>query len=675
VPIAASEGRPLALRQWPALMDGAVDGLLIAFAGWTLFYEVALAVQRSVRWAGWPWLVVTVAVVVGTAVYSARTARTDEPHEAAPVTTRRWSGCRSMGLTVAFGAIVLAVLLHSSIGLTPLAVLAVAVLLLQLVPWWSRTHVEPESHQADGASAWEHLFALAASLGLAVLGSLLLRPDADDAFYVNRATWVAHHGVPVINDTMFSPGSLKPAYDGGLPTPSIEALQGTLGHAFHLQAATVAYVLSVPLLSAIFGWVTWRLVRAWAPRRRALVLAIALAFVLASGRAVVGNYSIGRIWQGKVTAYAVLLPVIWLYLSRVATRARRWDHGMLLVAGIAFVGLTTTSALLAPAILGAGVVAAITLRSKSLLWGSLLLFAAPLVNGVAEKFGPAQIGPANSAAAPPAQVFAIAFGSVTMLALLAVIGIVFGPRLVVGRAATVAAATSLATMAAFLPGVLGIANAATGAGPVIWRLAIGTPTGVLVGLLVSVRLPQPGRVLPLLPVQRTTRALTIVLPTVVVLAVILLSGTWLWSSSVGGTLTSNPTWKVSQPALSDVRAAQRLDVPPGRWLLPPVQMQIMSISTAGPYTVVPRSYYLPSLDVPHRQARDRAVLLSLVSGGHPAKGKVASALTRLNVTLACVPTADRAARRLLAAAVGQRLQPVRDMSCHISAPKTADSHV
>lgn len=672
MPVVAIKGRrPLALRQWPSLIDGAVDGLLIAFAGWTLFYEVALAVQRSVRWAGWPWLVVTVVVVVGTAVESTRTTRAGEPGEETPVVTRRWSGRRSIGLTVAFGGIGLAVLLHGSVGLTPLAVLAVAVLLFQLVPWWSRTHVEPESERSDGASTWEHLFALAASLGLAVLGSLLLRPDADDAFYVNRATWVAHRGIPVLDDTMFSPNRLKPAYDGGLPTPSIEALQGTLAHAFHIQAATVAYMLSVPLLSATFGWVTWRLVRAWAPRRRALVLAVALVFVLASGRAVVGNYSIGRIWQGKVTAYAVLLPLIWLFLSQVATRARRWDQGMLLVAGIAFVGLTTTSALLAPAILGAGVVAAVVLRSKSLLWGSLLLSAAPLANGVAEKFGPAQIGPANSAAAPPAQVFAIAFGSVTMMALLAVIGVVFGPRLVVGRTATVAAATSLATMVTFIPGLLGIANAATGAGPVIWRLAIGTPTGVLVGLLASVRVPQPRQALALLPVQ-TIRALAPVVVTVAVFAVILFSGTWLWSTSVGGTLTSKPTWKVSQSALADVRAAQELDVPPGRWLLPPVQMQIMSISTAGPYAVVPRSYYLPSLDVSRRQARDRAVLLSLVSGGHPVREKVASALTRLNVTLACVPTADHAARRILATVVGQHLRPVRDMRCHVGAPVVVD---
>lgn len=678
--------KPAGLRRtWPWLVDGAMDGLLIAFAGWTLFYQVGLAAQRSVRWAAWPWLVVAAALMVVCAAAESRrwSERRVEPEptgepadegsvgassaDAEPV--RRRGAC-AVALLLGGAALVIAVLVRSSIGVTPVALIGVVVLLVQLVPWWSYSRAA-RSHTADIASTesvepagWEHAVAAATSLGLGVLGSFLLVPNADDVFYVNRATWIANHGVPPINDTVFSADKLPPVSDGGIQTPSVEALQGSLAHAFHAQAAGVAYLAFVPVLSALVGWALWRLVRAWAPRRHALVLLVAVLFILVSGQGIVGNYSIGRIWQGKVAACAVLLPLVWTYFTKVVQERR--STLMLFVAGIVFVGLTTTSALLSPLIFAAALVAALVLRSKPLAWAAGAFVAAPLVNGLVQKFGPTPVGSTSSVASPASEVFTLAFGASTALAVVGVLGVALGPTVMRSRASVIAMCAALTTLGALVPGVLQVADMVTGAGPVIWRLAITAPIAVLVGLLAS---------LPLVPIPTSSGLgprLTAAVPGLVVLVLVcwfLASATWLWEAKVGGSLTSSPTWKVDQSALSDLRAVQRLDVPPGRWLLPPAEMQIMAISTVGPFAVVPRSFYLTNLATSEDDRSRRSTLLRLSAGNAPAPHKVTSALRHLDVSLACVPSASSAARERLATAVGdQRLRPVGKMRCWIRPP-------
>lgn len=633
------------------MVDATVDGLMVAFAGWTLLYEIALAVQRSIRWAAWPWLAFAVVCVLVM-------ARPDRGLRHGPVT--RWMPDRASarGTMLLAPVLIAAILLRHQIGLLPLAAVAIVILVVQLAATWrvrcvNESGTVPETHPANG----EHLLAVAGSLGLAVIASLLLRPDADDAYYVNRATWIEHHGVPVTGDTMFGPGRLEQATDGGLPTPSVEALQGALAHALHVSAPGIAYLLWVPVVSAVLGWTLWRLVRAWAPRRRPLVFAVAVLFLLASGNTIVGDYSIGRIWQGKVAALAVLVPLVWVYLTRLATGSGRREQLLLGCAGVAFVGLTTTSALLVPVVAGAAVVAAFALRSRTVLVGGLLLVVAPVVNGIVEKFGPVTVNPTGTAAAPADRVFAMAFGSGAMAAL-AVGALVLAPRIVPGPARPIAAAIALVTMLMFVPGMLALANGATGAGPVIWRLAVAAPVPVLVGLLAAVDLTR---------FPRLAGAAATIGVVAVVAVVVVVSGAWLWSGSVGGGLTSHPTWKVDQAALADVRAAQRLTVAPGRWLLPEQQMTVLSISTAGPYAVVPRAYYLTFLDVPHRELQERRLLLHLVQDRPVAPARVARALRSLNVTLACVPTTAPTARTILASVSEAPLRQVGSMSCLVGA--------
>ncbi|MFI5425621.1 DUF6077 domain-containing protein [Aeromicrobium sp. UC242_57] len=320
---------------WPTFLDGAFDGAVLAFAAWTVFYQFALAYQFSMLWAAWPWMILAACSVVAGGAHALRRAQPDV--EAGRSTVGSLHRAESFIGSLAIGALALLVLLvagRERWGVWPVAITAIGLLVLQLVPWIKERLTDRADRTAPSAGSTSrpdavgqgaHVIALGASLGFGVLGMFLLRPDADDTFYVNRATWVAEHGTAATNDTMFGPNNLPPSYSGGLLTPSIESLQGVVAHALHIQAASLCYLLAVPVLGTMAGWTTWRLVRAWATRRHVWVMVAAMAFLVASGDSVVGGYSLGRIWQGKATAYVILIPLVWLLLSRTVDRARRTE--------------------------------------------------------------------------------------------------------------------------------------------------------------------------------------------------------------------------------------------------------------------------------------------------------------------------------------------------------------
>jgi hypothetical protein len=661
-------------RRWPAAVDGLVDGGVVAFAAWTLWYEIALAAQFDLRPSGWPFAVGAILVM---AAFAARSVRASEGAGACPsdpsepTASTRPVGRREALWVAGLACLVVAVLLRETIGVVPTAVLGILLVAVSVVTAQVGPTETPATDQPVGVGSVQHGIAAVLSVGAGVLTLFLVRYDADDVFYVNRAAWVADHGTAALNDTMFGPDTLTRASGNGLPTPSIEALQGVLAHLLGVEAASFAYLVYAPLLAAALVWVTWRLVRAWAPRRQVLVLSVALLFVVASGASIVGNYSIGRIWQGKVTAYAVLVPIAWWYLTSLASRSSRAVVVLLGAAGVAFVGLTTTSALMAPVLLGGALVAALLRRSWRLVWGGLAFATAPIVNGVVQLLAPAQVGDGVTHAAGADAVFGVAFGPGTAMATLAVAAMVLATVVVLPRALPVAAAAAIVSFVVYLPGVIGIADAVTGAGPVVWRLAIAAPVWVFVGLLVAVPHPSPrsvadsARVWPAGAVSAAVLALVVAVP--------LAAGHWLWSPYVGGRLAASPSWKVGAVALADVRAARALKVAPGLWLMPPAQMEVLAISTAGPYAVVPRRYYLPSLDVPGAEMADREALYTLVdtaSRRRPSVVTVRAALHRLGVSLACVPARSSGARHVLTRAVGAALQKVGSMRCHVS-----DTHV
>ena len=663
--------RPRSSPRWPGYVDGALDGLVVAFAVWTVVYQVFLATQDSMLWLGWPWLATAAVVAVLGARFGVRLAGPGEPApDRAASSPLRTALAAGLGVLLA-----VAVVLRTTWGMTPVAVLTVVLLVLLLVPWWGRGRAagadqgdpgDPgDQGDPDGPRAWEHVVAALGSVGLGVLAAFLLRPDADDVFYVNRATWVAERGTAATRDTMFSPDVLPPAYQGGLPTPSIEALQGTLASALGVSAPTLVYLIAVPVLAVAAGWTTWRLVRAWAGRRALPAFVVANLFLLASAASVLGRYGVARIWQGKVIAFAILVPIIWYHLSRLAARPSRYHVAVLLAAGVAFVGLTTTSALQAPVLAGVALVAAVVLRSRPLALGAGALLVGPLVNAAAQVLSSAAIGDPNAVTATPARAFKIAFGLTTPMALLGFLACAFALVLVRGRAAVLVGCGMLATTLTFVPGVLSLADAVTGAGPVVWRLAILMPVWVLVGLLVTVSPPALER--PAWLRLPAAGPVTAGVAAAVVVAVVAASGTWIWSSSTGAQLTSRPVWKVPQRALADVRAAERLRVGDGLWLMPSDQMKVLAITRVGPFPVVARGYYGPNLKVPAAEFEARKMLFLLEKGRRFPAEQVARSLRLLDVSLACVPGSRAASVRILTEAVGESLEPVGSMRCHVRA--------
>lgn len=383
----------------------------------------------------------------------------------------------------------------------------------------------------------------------------------------------------------------------------------------------------------------------------------AMLFLLASGASIIGNYSIGRIWQGKATAVAILLPLVWLYLSQFTRSLQRRYVVILGASGVAFVGLTTTSALVVPVLLGSALLASLILRSLTLALGAVAFSVAPLLNGLVQILGPEAISSGGSGPMiPPDGAFELALNRAVPMSLLGVLALAWTPQLIRSVVGVLIGCGALVTMVTLLPGVFDLVDALTGAGVVVWRLAIMMPTWVLVGLLAT--LPMPF-VRDRSGLMKRAAALTAVLAT---LAIPLVAGTWLWDTP--DARLAQPTWKVDQPALNDVRASQRLGVPAGLWLMPPDQMEILAISTAGPYAVVPRAFYLPTLDVSPMEQRDRLTLLKLVSGRGVPAADVRQALQRLEVSLSCVSAGDDRAQRTLRRATGSKLTTVGGMRCH-----------
>lgn len=658
--------------------DALLDALVVAFAAWTLFYEVALALHLSLWTPSLAWLVATVvctlAAVVVAVVRAVRRTSGPAPEQAPDPPPRgtayaarlpSWAWPLALlALVVVLGVHLYGPRLGLRVGLLPVVAAALLVLALGAVEVLGRTDAGPVP---TVPGTWSHLGAWAVAAGLGLLAAALVKPDGDDVFYVNQSVWVAEHGVASLRDTMFGPQTYPSTYGGGLPLASVEGLLGALAHVVHRPAGSVVYLVATPLLGLLTGLAWWRLVRAWAVRRHLLVLVVAVAFVLMSAQSITGGYFVGRIWQGKVAAYCVLLPLVWCYLGRALDRAP--DNGpgsgpgrdllLPLAAGTAFVGLSSTAALQVPMVAVPALLAALLLRRTSLARSAGALMVAPVASGLVQLLAPGGAGGATEAPTTVTKAWQLAFGLQPALVLLAVLAWVVGVRLARGRQPLVLALASAAALATLLPGVFGLVDAVTGAGSVEWRLLIGIPTAVLVGMLVSAA-----------PIRTLTATPTLLVPALV-LAALAWQGQPVWVSQAHARLQLPPVWKVDPQALRDVRALLRTDggTGPGPWLLPPRDMGVLAVVTTRHAAVVPRKFYLHGLgDAPgaHR-ARQRLLALESGVGTPPTVPEIAAALRRLHVPVACVDAQDHTKVRLLDQAAGRAGERVGSLNCHAPA--------
>lgn len=643
-------------------VDAVLDSAVLSFALWTLLYCLALPTQWSLWPSGWIWLVATLAILVWQLRGALVTPRTGAPEvgpvsapgpdaEPEPERGALRSATRALlvvGLLAAAGAAVGGLLWRPGLFWPTWLATVLAAASLACWAWLSgRVNVRASVREAAGAGPGRRadLVVLAVAAGVAVLSMFVHLADSDDPYYMNRSVWIAEHGNAATRDTMFSPEVFNTPYGGGIPIASIEGLIGVLAHLLRLETGTVAYLLVTPVASALSVWALWRLVRAWAPRRQLLALLAAVSFLLLSGDSMLGNFWIVRMWQGKVLAVAILMPLIWAYLTDVARAGspgspgssvaeRRRTMLLLLAAGIAFFGLTPTAVVWGPLMFAAALLAAVVLRSRALALGGGLMVLGPIVSGLAVVVFSSDVGGEDPVPLSAHDSLVRMLGEVAPLVALSLLALALAPAIAARGAATaLAAASVLAGLLVYAPGILDLINLVTGSGPILWRMLYVAPVPVLVGLLVTLPLVAPHAARPAL-----VRAVAVAGVAVVVLG-LAVGGRPVWNHTGHGgpvTLQDQPAWKLDLEALDDVRALDERGME-GVVLLPPRRMKVMTMYTTEAFPVVPRDWFVRNIEEPEASTKARK-LLSRVAAGKPPFPKadvVARALDQLDVTLAC----------------------------------------
>jgi hypothetical protein len=483
----------------------------------------------------------------------------------------------------------------------------------------------------------DDLVAVVVAAAAAALSSVLVRPDLDDAAYMVRTTWIADRGLVDVGDVIFSDGRWP-----GLPaqTPyvaSFEALAGMTSHVTGVAAGTLVYGLYVPLASFAAVWALWSLLRAWRVRWPVLALVLALVFVCWNGpiNASWGNLHVGRIWQGKVSLLAVLVPLAfaWVAAAVAAPRRGRTSHLLRVAAlGVAAVGLSPAGVFVLPGVLAVGAAGAALAGRWSR--GVVLLAAGsayPLLAGAATVLvgstGSAGEVAAASALNPwvrtlgtgvPAVLVAVAAG-------VALLGLA-GRRLAAARSPlgrSTAAAAVVAGLVIALPVTNDLLIRVMGTESIAWRAVWVVPVPALVGML-------PAAFAALRPERRAVVALGV---GVVVVA----SGTPLWSAVNHAQLAAPGSWKTAPADLDTARWVVARDAG-GRYLAPAVVVAAVGTITADMSPVGTRPGYITAYeDEPGALADERHALQMWVEGAAGAAdvAMVPAALDDLDVRVVC----------------------------------------
>jgi hypothetical protein len=641
------------------LIDAVLDVAVISFAAWTLLYCLGLPTQWSLWPSGWIWLGLTLAVLVWR-VRLALPAGTDHP-STDPDAVEPDAGPQRRDLVLVVGLGLVAVSAVGGLiwtdGSFRFTWAALVLGIVTLVGWsWLAGRVRPTTEPADPDEAPsrsrfvspQELGVLAIMVGTGVLTAFVHLADTDDPYYVNRSVWVAERGNASLVDTMFSPEVFNSPYGGGVPIASIESLYGVVAHMTGALAGTINYLVAAPVAACLAVLAMWRLARRWAPRRAFLVFAGAVAFLMLSGDSMLGNFWVVRIWQGKVIAVAMLMPLIWAYLVDAhegRTRQGRWAAiGLLFAAGIAFFGLTPTAVIWAPVILAAVLVSAVALRSPALAWGGLAVSIGPFVSGAAVvAWSVEEVGGEDPVALSARDSFVRILGEQTPMVALSLIAL--GVAVVLARRgapAALAGSAALGSVLVFAPGVLSLVNTVTGSGPILWRMLYVAPIPVLAGLLLAAPVPDLGAA------RRTLARAVPIVAAVVLLAAFVAGGRPIWSHTGHGgpvTLRDSPDWKLDTEALADVRILADRGVS-GEVLLPPRRMKVLTMYTVEAFPVVPREWFIENIDEPEANNNARKLLYQLASGELPLPNKEnsAEALELLGVDLACTGESDSTER-------------------------------
>ena len=528
----------------------------------------------------------------------------------------------------------------------------------------------PVRAEPVGATGMAAVSVIVLALLMAVLSLVMVRPDQDDVFVVNRSTWVAEHDTTFPErDTIFSDDVLPVERPAGLPT-SIESLVGStaalLAAFVATSAASLTYLGLAPLVAALSVLATWRLLRGLGARSPALATWVGTAFLVLDGveHGSFGNFSAGRSWQGKVVFLIVVVPTLWHHATAWGSDGRGSHLRATALGVVAGLGLTSTAVLVAPAVVVAGTVAGVLsatpgapplggVRATRTGW-SMIAVVPALIVGLATLVADPQrlTDMAMSGAGLVGSGVRAAFDPLRWLDSgtepVAMVRMVFGrgPTALVSLVAALLAwtvvrdrRTRLVLLAAPVvalglfgaPGALDVLNEVGEADAIAWRMLWVLPLPAMVGLLLTARRSGFG-------------AAPVAVP-VVVLAVVLALGTPITSSANRGTnLVWPPAIDLPRPEVNAARTlvdlAQAAPVGgEGRVAGPEDVDFAVSVLTSRVKAVNPRASYLRGRHVDKSfAADDRRVLSHALTYGYAEWGAdaVAEALRSLRPDAVCL---------------------------------------
>ncbi|RAY11130.1 hypothetical protein DPM19_32000 [Actinomadura craniellae] len=637
-------------------MDAATDLALLSFAVWTLLYHLGLWLRPPTAVLVGGWAAATAAIAAGMVLRGRRPAEDTGPAQDAGPGAPRWAAWAGPCLGVAAG---LAAGFHSA-GVPwwvtcGLAVAAVAVTGYALRGAGAGPFTSP------GPAGRGSFLVLGTALGFAVGSLFIVNTDADDAYFVSRSVWTAENGRIPLRDVIFSQGTYAPI-SGEPPVASFEVFVGALARPLGIPASSFLWYVVLPAVVFLAVWALWRLVREWAPRRAALCFALGAVYLLWSGahNASLGSFHLVRLWQGKAVLVSLVIPLLYVYLTRWAERRSGTALALAAAAGVAATGLTSSAAFVVPLITAA-------VAGPLLLTGRVrdavaacAASAYPIAAGLVVMLGYSAIEVAGSFHPAPRT-----YSWIMMTGILGALGgaALWGaPRLArAGTPAMITAGVAGVTTVLIIPGVLELVRDASGAGPVLWRTLWLVPAPALVGLLAAIRLPAVPRL------SWTPPALVPALaPGLAAGALIPLVGTPVWAEENGSTVAARPAWKADPGRLRAARTVVAASGERGVVLMPLVYMRYVPVITTRVNAVSPNNHYLRLMPAPPEFTEDRLLLTQMVRSKYapmPTPQRAADALRRIGVTVACARADNLPALELLRSAGYGNMMHVSRLRC------------
>lgn len=210
------------------------------------------------------------------------------------------------------------------------------------------------------AAAWARLLLLI--LGIVVLYILILRPDADDAFYLNLPIGLVSGEICMMAaDTMY--GAVDwPLLGSNYRVETLPTLNAALSWLTGLPAITVAHLL-LPVIWCVIWACTLAVIGYGLFGKHWFVFALlaVLASMAFSGNLQTwGVHGVARLFHGKAPLIVILIPLMVYLVARGSAARRAYTSTFAALFGLCAVsvGLTANAIYLAPLVLLMAVVAA-----------------------------------------------------------------------------------------------------------------------------------------------------------------------------------------------------------------------------------------------------------------------------------------------------------------------------